>query len=55
MSRYLITGGLGLIGAELANVNCMQHGHQVRILDNLSTGQSGQCYHKLRDSHRRCQ
>jgi len=38
MSRYLITGGLGLIGAELARTLCTS-GHQVRIIDNLSTAQ----------------
>jgi UDP-glucose 4-epimerase len=37
MSRYLITGGLGFIGAELANALCAA-GHQVRIIDNLSSG-----------------
>jgi len=38
MSRYLITGGLGLIGAELARA-LDASGHHVRIIDNLSTGQ----------------
>jgi len=38
MSRYLITGGLGLIGAELART-LSASGHQVRIIDNLSSGQ----------------
>ena len=38
MSCYLITGGLGLIGAELVNA-LGASGHQTRIIDNLSTGQ----------------
>jgi UDP-glucose 4-epimerase len=38
MSRYLITGGLGFIGAALAS-ELMAAGHRVRILDNLSSGQ----------------
>lgn len=37
MSRYLVTGGLGLIGAELART-LVSAGHQVRIIDNLSSG-----------------
>ena len=37
MSRYLITGGLGLIGTELARTLAAA-GHQVRIIDNLSSG-----------------
>ena len=38
MSHYLITGGLGLIGAELAK-ELSASGHQVRVIDNLSSGQ----------------
>jgi UDP-glucose 4-epimerase len=38
MSRYLITGGLGLIGTELART-LVAAGHQIRIIDNLSSGQ----------------
>jgi UDP-glucose 4-epimerase len=38
MSRYLITGGLGLVGAALARTLAAA-GHQVRIIDNLSSGQ----------------
>ena len=37
MSRYLITGGLGYIGAALGN-SLLAAGHQVRIIDNLSGG-----------------
>lgn len=37
MSRYLITGGLGFIGSELASA-LDAAGHQVRIIDNLSIG-----------------
>jgi UDP-glucose 4-epimerase len=38
MSRYLITGGLGFIGAALGK-SLTAAGHQVRIIDNLSSGQ----------------
>ena len=38
MSRYLITGGLGFIGAALGK-SLAAAGHQVRIIDNLSGGQ----------------
>ena len=37
MSRYLITGGLGFIGAALGK-SLAAAGHQVRIIDNLSGG-----------------
>ena len=37
MSRYLITGGLGFIGTELARTLAAS-GHQVRIIDKLSSG-----------------
>jgi UDP-glucose 4-epimerase len=35
--RALITGGAGFIGSHLAETLCMQ-GHQVTVLDDLSTG-----------------
>jgi UDP-glucose 4-epimerase len=37
-SRYLVTGGCGFIGSHLAD-RLVDQGHQVRILDNLSSGQ----------------
>jgi UDP-glucose 4-epimerase len=37
MSTYLVTGGCGFIGSHLAET-LVADGHQVRILDNLSTG-----------------
>ena len=37
MSIYLVTGGCGFIGSNLAHT-LVQKGEQVRILDNLSTG-----------------
>lgn len=36
MSRYLVTGGTGFIGSHLVNL-LIKEGHQVVILDNLST------------------
>src|SRR4051812_22602056 len=33
--RVLITGGAGFIGSHLAD-ELLQHGHSVRVLDNLS-------------------
>lgn len=36
-SRYLVTGGCGFIGSHLAD-RLVAQGHQVRILDNLSSG-----------------
>jgi UDP-glucose 4-epimerase len=35
--RVLITGGAGFIGSHLSEA-LLEHGHQVQILDNLSTG-----------------
>ena len=35
--RYLITGGSGFIGSHLAE-KLLLSGHQVSIIDNLSTG-----------------
>ena len=37
MARYLVTGGCGFIGSHLADA-LLADGHDVRILDNLSTG-----------------
>ncbi len=37
MSTYLVTGGAGFIGSHLCDA-LVGRGHQVRVLDNLSTG-----------------
>jgi len=37
MKKYLVTGGCGFIGSHLVD-SLLDDGHQVRILDNLSTG-----------------
>ncbi len=37
MPRYLVTGGCGFIGSHLAEA-LLAAGHQVRVLDDLSTG-----------------
>lgn len=37
MANYLITGGCGFIGSHLVDA-LTTAGHEVRILDNLSTG-----------------
>ncbi|MEE9271522.1 MAG: SDR family oxidoreductase [Candidatus Krumholzibacteria bacterium] len=37
MSTYLVTGGAGFIGSHLAET-LVADGHEVRVLDNLSTG-----------------
>ena len=37
MTKYLVTGGAGFIGSHLA-ARLVEEDHQVRVLDNLSTG-----------------
>jgi UDP-glucose 4-epimerase len=39
MSKYLVTGGCGFIGSHLVEM-LLNEGHAVRVLDNLSTGQT---------------
>ncbi len=42
MAKYLVTGGCGFIGSHLADA-LLADGHQVHILDNLSTGDRINC------------
>lgn len=44
--RILVTGGAGFIGSHLAE-RLLERGHQVLVLDNLSTGQIGNIQHLL--------
>ncbi|MCX7626662.1 MAG: SDR family oxidoreductase [Candidatus Sumerlaeaceae bacterium] len=37
MAKYLVTGGCGFIGSNIAEY-LVEQGHEVRILDNLATG-----------------
>src|SRR5262245_52208554 len=39
MKRYLVTGGAGFIGSHLVH-HLTALGHQVRVLDDLSTGRT---------------
>jgi len=42
MGLYLVTGGCGFIGSHLVDALCSQN-HEVRILDNLSSGTLDYC------------
>ena len=44
--RYLITGGAGFIGSHLAD-RLLADGHEVRVLDDLSTGSMDNIRHLL--------
>lgn len=44
--RYLITGGAGFIGSHLAD-NLINEGHEVCIIDNLSTGNLANVEHLI--------
>ena len=48
--RYLITGGAGFIGSHLAD-HLIEQGHEVHVIDNLSTGGLENVEH-LRDDER---
>lgn len=37
MAKYLVTGGAGFIGCNLVK-SLLEHNHEVRVLDNFSTG-----------------
>ena len=37
MARYLVTGGAGFIGSHVVDA-LVEHGHEVRVVDDLSTG-----------------
>ena len=37
MSVYVVTGGAGFIGANIAH-HLVEDGHEVRVVDNFSTG-----------------
>lgn len=44
--RVLVTGGAGYIGSHLVDVLC-HSGHEVRVVDNLSTGKVANLAHRL--------
>jgi UDP-glucose 4-epimerase len=44
--RFLITGGAGFVGSALAN-RLYEAGHEVRALDDLSTGDAGRLHPKI--------
>ncbi|MDX6676280.1 MAG: UDP-glucose 4-epimerase [Solirubrobacteraceae bacterium] len=46
--RYLVTGGAGFIGSHLTEL-LVAHGHDVTILDDLSTGRRDNVWHLLAD------
>lgn len=44
MAKCLVTGGAGFIGSHLCT-RLLEEGHQVRVLDNFSTGKRGNLAH----------
>lgn len=48
--RVLVTGGAGYIGSHLVDALC-DDGHDVRVLDDLSTGKMDNVAHRLDDIH----
>ena len=46
--RYVITGGAGFIGSNIAN-RLVKEGHDVVIIDNLSTGKE-ENFEEIKDS-----
>lgn len=44
MARYLVTGGAGFIGSNIAD-ELVKKGHKVRVLDNLCTGSMNNLAH----------
>jgi UDP-glucose 4-epimerase len=48
--RVLVTGGAGYIGSHLVDALC-EAGHEVRVLDNLSTGKASNLTDRLEQIH----
>jgi len=48
MSKYLVTGGAGFIGSNIAE-RLVERGHEVVVLDNLSTGHERNLAHIRKD------
>jgi len=48
--RVLVTGGAGYIGSHLVDALC-DDGHDVRVLDDLSTGKVDNIAHRLEEIH----